>query len=56
MDMWEPYISATRSGLPDGGEKIVFDRFHIMRDMTKAVDTCGSRNIAASCAPARTRP
>ena len=39
MDMWEPYISATRSGLPDGGEKIVFDRFHIMRDMTKAVDT-----------------
>ena len=39
MDMWEPYISATRSGLPDGGETIVFDRFHIMRDMTKAVDT-----------------
>jgi transposase len=39
MDMWEPYISATRDGLPDGGEKIVFDRFHIMREMTKAVDT-----------------
>ena len=39
MDMWEPYITATREGLPDGGEKIVFDRFHIMREMTKAVDT-----------------
>ena len=39
MDMWEPYIGATRNGLPDGDAKIVFDRFHIMRDMTKAVDT-----------------
>jgi transposase len=39
MDMWEPYITATREGLPDGGEKIVFDRFHIMREMTQAVDT-----------------
>jgi transposase len=39
MDMWEPYITATRDGLPDGDEKIVFDRFHIMREMTKAVDT-----------------
>ena len=39
MDMWEPYIGATRDGLPDGERKIVFDRFHIMREMTKAVDT-----------------
>ena len=39
MDMWEPYIGATRDGLPDGETKIVFDRFHIMREMTKAVDT-----------------
>jgi len=39
MDMWEPYITATRDGLPGGGDKIVFDRFHIMRDMTAAVDT-----------------
>ena len=28
MDMWEAYIGATRDGLPDGAEKIVFDRFH----------------------------
>ncbi len=39
MDMWEPYIAATREGLPGGEAKIVFDRFHIMREMTKAVDT-----------------
>ena len=39
MDMWEPYIGATRDGLPEGAARIVFDRFHIMREMTKAVDT-----------------
>lgn len=39
MDMWEPYITATREGLPDGAAKIVFDRFHIMQEMTRAVDT-----------------
>ena len=39
MDMWDPYIRATRDGLPDGERKPVFDRFHIMREMTKAVDT-----------------
>ena len=39
MDMWEPYIAATCDGLPDGDQKIVFDRFHIMREMTTAVDT-----------------
>ena len=39
MDMWEPYIQATRPRLPAGEARIVFDRFHIMREMTKAVDT-----------------
>jgi transposase len=39
MDMWEPYIQATRTRLPDGDDRIVFDRFHIMREMTRAVDT-----------------
>lgn len=38
MDMWDPYIKATREGLPDGQDRIVFDRFHIMRDITEAVD------------------
>jgi hypothetical protein len=36
--MWDPYIKATRDGLPDGEHRIVFDRFHIMRDITEAVD------------------
>ena len=38
MDMWPAYIRATTEGLPDGAEKIVFDRFHIMRAVTDAVD------------------
>ena len=39
MDMWDPYIKATREGLPAGADRIVFDRFHVMRDITTAVDT-----------------
>jgi transposase len=39
MDMWEPYIQATRTRLPAGDQRIIFDRFHVMREMTKAVDT-----------------
>jgi transposase len=39
MDMWEPYIQATAANVPDAGEKIVFDRFHIMQHVGKAVDT-----------------
>lgn len=38
MDLWEPYIIATREGLPAGDQQIVVDRFHILRDMTAAVD------------------
>ena len=38
MDMWDPYIRATREGLPEGEAKIVFDRFHIMQEMNTAVD------------------
>lgn len=39
MDMWDPYIRATREGLKQGEDCIVFDRFHVMRDITTAVDT-----------------
>ena len=38
MDMWNPYIANTRHNLPDGEEKIVFDKFHVMRLVNKAVD------------------
>jgi transposase len=39
MDMWEPYIQATRAQVPHADEKIVFDRVHIMAHLSKAVDT-----------------
>ena len=38
MDMWEPYISSTVAHVPEGRSKIVFDRFHIMKQMNEAVD------------------
>jgi transposase len=38
MDMWDPYIKATRERVPGGESKIVFDRFHIMRHLSVAVD------------------
>lgn len=38
MDMWEPYIAATVKYVPGGKDKIVFDRYHVMDHMLKAVD------------------
>ena len=38
MDMCDAYIYAVQDGLVDGQRKIVFDRFHIMQHMGKAVD------------------
>ena len=38
MDMWQPYIQATHQHVPLAGEKIVFDRFHVMKLATEAVD------------------
>jgi len=38
MDMWDPYIAATKACVPDAGKKIVFDRFYIMRQVLDAVD------------------
>src|SRR6185312_8091021 len=38
MDMWEPFITSTAEHVPDGRSKIVFDRFHVMKHMTEAVD------------------
>jgi transposase len=39
MDMWEPYANSVRSHLDDADNKIVFDRYHIMKDVVIAVDT-----------------
>jgi transposase len=38
MDMWDPFIAATKAHVPDAEEKIVFDRFHVMRQVLDAVD------------------
>jgi transposase len=43
MDMWEPYLQAIRTHVPDAASKIVFDRYHIMTHMGKAVDTVRKR-------------
>jgi transposase len=39
MDMWEPFALSVRENLDDADDKIVFDRYHIMGYLTKAVDT-----------------
>src|SRR5271165_749262 len=39
MDMWEPYANSVRAHMENADDKIVFDRFHIIGHMTKAVDT-----------------
>jgi transposase len=38
MDMWDPYIAATRVHIPNAEGKIVFDRYHVTRLVTEAVD------------------
>lgn len=38
MDMWQPYFQAVTSAVQDGASKVVFDRFHIVGHMNKAVD------------------
>lgn len=38
MDMWDPFIAATRAYVPEADRKMVFDRFHIMRHVLQAVD------------------
>jgi transposase len=38
MDMWDPYIAATRVYIPQAEEKIVFDHFHVTRQVTEALD------------------
>jgi transposase len=38
MDMWEPYVNATKDHVPDAASKIVFDRFHATKQVTAALD------------------
>src|SRR5262249_7061278 len=43
LDMWEPYLQSIRAHVPDAASKIVFDRYHIMTHMGKALDTVRKR-------------
>jgi len=36
MDLWKPYIAAVKSNLPKA--KIVFDKFHLLAALSKAID------------------
>ena len=38
MDMWDPFVAATKAKVPGAAEKIVFDRYHVMSHVGKAVD------------------
>ena len=38
MDMWDPYIASTKRHLPGADQKIVFDKFHIAKYLSEAVD------------------
>jgi transposase len=51
LDMWEPYISATRGGPTRRRYQNRVRSFHIMREMTKAVDTVRNRNTERFPAP-----
>jgi transposase len=47
IDMWEPYVSSVCAYLPDAEDKIVFDRFHIMKHMLESVDAVRKREHRA---------
>ena len=43
MDMWGPYIAATREHVPDAERKIAFDKFHVAQHLGDAIDTVRRR-------------
>lgn len=38
MDMWDPYENSVRAHLEDAGEKVVYDKFHVIAHLSKALD------------------
>jgi transposase len=38
VDIWDPYLASIREHVPQWEEKVVFDRYHLMAHMIKAVD------------------
>lgn len=37
-DIWDPYLASIREHVPGAEEKLVFDRYHLMTHMIRAVD------------------
>ncbi|MGH8514795.1 MAG: ISL3 family transposase, partial [Gammaproteobacteria bacterium] len=38
VDMWDPYLKTIRAYVPQAEQKIVFDKFHVMRHAAEAMD------------------
>jgi len=51
MDMWDLYINSTRDHLDKADDKIVFDRYHLMKYLTGTVDTVRKQENQALAAP-----
>jgi transposase len=43
MDMWQPYIAATRQHIPEADERIVFDKYHVAAHLGAALDAVRRR-------------
>jgi transposase len=43
LDMWPAYINACQANVPQADDKMVFDRFHIMRHVLEALDKVRKR-------------
>jgi len=43
LDMWPAYINACQASVPQADQKMVFDRFHIMRHVLEALDKVRKR-------------
>ncbi len=39
MDMWRPYAKAVVERIPEAEDKIIYDRFHVMKCVGEALDT-----------------
>jgi transposase len=38
VDMWEPYVKSVRAHVAGADEKLVYDKFHVVRHLSEAVD------------------
>jgi transposase len=45
--MWDPYIASIQEHVPDGTEKIIFDKFHVAGHLCEAVDKVRRRENKA---------